>query len=90
LKNDFLYEFRRSVCLTFREMENVNGHMKFRNHYSNIKLQLSGNCKPWRSESDVTCKDGGWLSANVFVDITEQKWHTNLKVYNLYVPVKYK
>jgi hypothetical protein len=74
-------------CLTFREMENVKGHVKFRNHYNHINLQLSGNCKSWRS--DVTCKDGGWLSANVFVDITEQKWHTNLKVDNLDVPVKY-
>ncbi|GAU49504.1 hypothetical protein TSUD_306570, partial [Trifolium subterraneum] len=66
-------------------MENVNGHVKFRNHCSHINLHLSGDCKPWRS--DVTCKDGGWLSANVFVDITEQKWHTNLKVDNLYVPL---
>ncbi|WJX41851.1 hypothetical protein P8452_29149 [Trifolium repens] len=68
-----------------REMENVKGHVKFRNHYNHINLQLSGNCKSWRS--DVTCKDGGWLSANVFVDITEQKWHTNLKVDNLDVPL---
>ncbi|CAK8568700.1 unnamed protein product [Lathyrus sativus] len=68
-----------------REMENVNGHVKFRNHYNHINIHLNGNCKPWRS--DVIGKDGGWLSANVFIDITEQKWHTNLKIDNLYVPL---
>ncbi|KAI5403590.1 protein TIC236, chloroplastic [Lathyrus oleraceus] len=68
-----------------REMENVNGHVKFRNHYNHINVQLNGNCKPWRS--DVICKDGGWLSADVFIDILEQNWHTNLKIDNLYVPL---
>lgn len=68
-------------------MENVNGHVKFRNHYNHINVQLNGNCKPWRS--DVICKDGGWLSADVFIDILEQNWHTNLKIDNLYVPVRY-
>ncbi|XP_012571674.1 protein TIC236, chloroplastic-like isoform X2 [Cicer arietinum] len=68
-----------------REMENVNGHVKFHNHYNHINVQLSGNCKPWRS--GVVCKDGGWLSANVFVDTTKEKWHTNLKFENFYVPL---
>jgi hypothetical protein len=85
LKNGNLREFRCSICLTFREMENVNGHVKFHNNYNQMNVQMSGNCKPWRS--DVTCIDGGWLSANVFVDTTEEKWHANLKVDNLYVPV---
>ncbi|KAI9097788.1 hypothetical protein K1719_025559 [Acacia pycnantha] len=68
-----------------REMENVNGLVKFQNHYSRINVQLSGNCKTWRS--DMMSKDGGWLSANVFVDIIEQKWHANLKIDNLFVPL---
>ncbi|XP_058785828.1 protein TIC236, chloroplastic-like [Vicia villosa] len=68
-----------------REMENVNGHVKFRNHYNHINVHLNGNCKPWRS--DDICKDGGWLSANVFIDITKQEWHTNLKIDNFYVPL---
>ncbi|KAF7817205.1 uncharacterized protein G2W53_031174 [Senna tora] len=68
-----------------REMENVSGHVKFQNHYSRIHVQLSGNCKTWRS--DTMSEDGGWLSVNVFVDIIEQKWHANLKIDNLFVPL---
>lgn len=37
----------------------------------------------------MVSEDGGWLSANVFVDIIEQKWHANLKIDNLFVPVRY-
>ncbi|XP_054788794.1 protein TIC236, chloroplastic-like isoform X2 [Prosopis cineraria] len=68
-----------------REMENVSGLVKFQNHYSRIHVQLSGNCKTWRS--DMMSRDGGWLSANVFVDIIEQNWHANLKIDNLFVPL---
>ncbi|XP_048494076.1 protein TIC236, chloroplastic isoform X2 [Beta vulgaris subsp. vulgaris] len=68
-----------------REMENVDGHIKFQNHYSRVHVQLTGNCKMWRSESAID--DGGWLSTDVFVDIIEQKWHANLKVTNLFVPL---
>lgn len=68
-------------------MENVDGHIKFQNHYSRVHVQLTGNCKMWRSESAID--DGGWLSTDVFVDIIEQKWHANLKVTNLFVPVRY-
>ncbi|KAL2897742.1 Structural maintenance of chromosomes flexible hinge domain-containing protein 1 [Bienertia sinuspersici] len=67
-----------------REMENVDGHVKFQNHYSRIHVQLDGNCKMWRSER---ADDGGWLSTDVFVDIIEQKWHANLKITNLFVPL---
>lgn len=68
-----------------REMENVNGHVKFQNHYGNVHVHLSGNCKTWRS--DFASGDGGWLSADVFVDIFEQQWHSNLKITNLFVPL---
>ncbi|XP_020203258.1 uncharacterized protein LOC109788835 isoform X2 [Cajanus cajan] len=68
-----------------REMENVDGHVKFQNHYSRIHVHVSGNCNTWRS--DFMSEDGGWLSANVFVDTIEQNWHANLKVDNLYVPL---
>lgn len=68
-------------------MENFNGHVKFQNHYGRVHVQLSGNCKTWRS--DVVPGDGGWLSADVFVDIVEQKWHANLKVADLFAPVIY-
>ncbi|KAF5779089.1 putative translocation and assembly module TamB [Helianthus annuus] len=68
-----------------REMENASGHVKFQNNYSRVHVQLSGNCKMWRS--DVTSEDGGWLSTDVFVDILEQKWHANLKVVNLFAPL---
>lgn len=68
-----------------REMENASGHVKFQNDYDRVHVQLSGNCKMWRS--DVTSEDGGWLSTDVFVDIIEQKWHANLKVLNLFVPL---
>ncbi|KAL0553286.1 hypothetical protein IC582_007175 [Cucumis melo] len=68
-----------------REMENVNGHVKFQNHYGNVHVHLSGNCKSWRSE--FVSGDGGWLSADVFVDIFEQEWHSNLKITNIFVPL---
>ncbi|XP_071741656.1 protein TIC236, chloroplastic-like [Rutidosis leptorrhynchoides] len=68
-----------------REMENASGHVKFQNYYSRVHVQLSGNCKMWRS--DVTSEDGGWLSTDVFVDTVEQKWHVNLKVMNLFAPL---
>lgn len=79
-----LYVFN---ILIFREMDNTIGHVKFKNHYEKVHVQLSGSCKMWRSE--VTSEDGGWLSTDVYVDIIEQKWHANLKVVNLFVPVKY-
>ncbi|KAM1200742.1 hypothetical protein ACFX2I_016981 [Malus domestica] len=68
-----------------REMENVDGHVKFQNLYGRAHVQVSGNCKMWRSEN--ISEDGGWLSTDVFVDIVEQKWHANLKVANLFVPL---
>ncbi|XP_059640510.1 protein TIC236, chloroplastic [Cornus florida] len=68
-----------------RVMENVNGHVKFQNHYGRLHVQLSGSCMTWGS--DVPFEDGGWLSSDVFVDIVEQKWHANLKVVNLFVPL---
>ncbi|GMP94732.1 hypothetical protein CsSME_00044069 [Camellia sinensis var. sinensis] len=68
-----------------REMHNVNGHVKFQNHYGRVHVQLSGNCSMWRSE--VMSEDGGWLSTDVFVDIVEQKWHANLKVVNVFAPI---
>nr|GEW96720.1 embryo defective 2410 isoform 2 [Tanacetum cinerariifolium] len=68
-----------------REMENASGHVKFQNNYNRVHVQLSGNCKMWRS--DVTSEDGGWLSTDVFVDTVEQKWHANLKVVNLFAPL---
>lgn len=69
-------------------MENVNGYAKFQNHNGRMHVQLSGNCKMWRSH--VTSKDGGWLSVDVFIDNVEQKWHANLKVINLFAPVRSK
>ncbi|XP_010254207.1 PREDICTED: uncharacterized protein LOC104595255 isoform X2 [Nelumbo nucifera] len=68
-----------------REMDNVNGHVKFQNHYGRVHVQLSGACKEWRS--DMISGDGGWLSADVFVDSIEQKWHANLKIENLFAPL---
>ncbi|XP_015084835.1 uncharacterized protein LOC107028323 [Solanum pennellii] len=68
-----------------REMENVTGHVKFQNHYGRVHVQLDGNCKMWRS--DIRSDNGGWLSTDVYVDITEQKWHANLKIVNLFVPL---
>ncbi|CAK7353462.1 unnamed protein product [Dovyalis caffra] len=70
-----------------REMENVDGHVKFQNHYGRVHVQLSGNCRMWRS--GAISEDGGWLSADVFVDIVEQTWHANLKIVNLFAPVRY-
>ena len=69
-------------------MENVNGYVKFQNHYGRVHVQLSGNCKTWRS--DLVSEDGGWLSTDVFVDTLDQKWHANLNISNLFVPVRYK
>ncbi|XP_022729806.1 uncharacterized protein LOC111284940 isoform X2 [Durio zibethinus] len=68
-----------------REMENVNGYVKFQNHYGHAHIQLSGNCKTWRS--DLVSEDGGWLSTDVFVDTLDQKWHANLNISNLFVPL---
>ncbi|KAM7259217.1 hypothetical protein ACFE04_014958 [Oxalis oulophora] len=68
-----------------REMENVNGILKFQNHYGRVHVQLNGNCKTWRS--DEMSRDGGWLSADVFVDVLEQNWHANLKIANLFAPL---
>ncbi|KAJ8751742.1 hypothetical protein K2173_025919 [Erythroxylum novogranatense] len=68
-----------------REMDNANGYVKFQNHYGKLHVQLSGNCNMWRS--DAISEDGGWLSADVFVDILEQNWHANLKVANLFAPL---
>ncbi|XP_027180543.1 uncharacterized protein LOC113779220 [Coffea eugenioides] len=68
-----------------REMDNAVGHVKLKNHYERVHVQLSGSCKMWRS--DLTSEDGGWLSTDVYVDIIEQKWHANLKVVNLFVPL---
>jgi len=68
-------------------MENVNGQMKFRNHYNRINLKLSGNSKTWRS--DDKSEGDGWLSVDVFVDSLEQKWHANLKTDHFFVPVRY-
>ncbi|XP_007013733.2 PREDICTED: uncharacterized protein LOC18588930 [Theobroma cacao] len=68
-----------------REMENANGYVKFQNHYGRVHIQLSGNCKTWRS--DLASEDGGWLSTDVFVDTLDQKWHANLNISNLFVPL---
>ncbi|KAK3027022.1 hypothetical protein RJ639_041177 [Escallonia herrerae] len=68
-----------------RQMENASGYVKFQNQYGRLHVQLGGSCKKWRS--DVTSEDGGWLSTDVFVDTIEQKWHANLKVVNLFVPL---
>ncbi|KAL8521965.1 hypothetical protein ACS0TY_012205 [Phlomoides rotata] len=68
-----------------REMEVASGHVKFQNQYGRVHVQLSGNCKMWRS--DLLSEDGGWLSTDVYVDIIEQKWHVNLKIANLFVPL---
>lgn len=70
-----------------RELGNMNGHVKFQNHYGRVHVQLTGSCGMWRS--DVPSEDGGWLSSDVFVDIIEQKWHANLKVVNIFAPVRY-
>ncbi|KAK6131671.1 hypothetical protein DH2020_034578 [Rehmannia glutinosa] len=68
-----------------REMEVASGRVKFQNHYGRVHVQLSGSFKMWRSDS--ISEDGGWLSTDVYVDIIEQKWHANLKVANLFVPL---
>lgn len=68
-----------------REVDNVNGHVKFQNHYGRVHVQLNGNCRMWRS--DIVSEDGGWLSTDVFVDIIEQNWHVNLKVVNIFAPL---
>ncbi|KAK9029208.1 hypothetical protein V6N11_026329 [Hibiscus sabdariffa] len=68
-----------------REMENVNGNVEFQNHYGHVHVQLSGNCKTWRS--DLVSEDGGWLSTEVFVNILDQKWEAKLKISELFVPL---
>lgn len=68
-----------------REMGNVNGHVKFQNHYSRVHVQLAGNCKEWRS--DTSEEGGGWLSTDVVVDCIDQHWRANLKISNLFVPL---
>ncbi|TYH65503.1 hypothetical protein ES332_D06G060400v1 [Gossypium tomentosum] len=68
-----------------REMENVYGYVKFQNHYGLVHVQLCGNCKTWRS--DLVSDDGGWLSTDVFIDNLDQKWHANLNISNLFVPL---
>ncbi|KAK2983126.1 hypothetical protein RJ640_022598 [Escallonia rubra] len=68
-----------------RQMENTSGYVKLQNQYERLHVQLGGSCKKWRS--DVISEDGGWLSTDVFVDTIEQKWHANLKVVNLFVPL---
>ncbi|KAK4774964.1 hypothetical protein SAY86_009899 [Trapa natans] len=68
-----------------RQMENVNGHVKLQKNYGLVHVQLSGNCKTWRS--DAISEDGGWLSADVFVNTIEQQWHANLKIAELFVPL---
>ncbi|KAK4277119.1 hypothetical protein QN277_015167 [Acacia crassicarpa] len=66
-----------------REIENVNGHVKFQNCYSRVHVRLDGNCKTWRS--DIMSEDAGWLAADIFWDTIEQKWHANVKIDNLFV-----
>ncbi|KAF3326963.1 TamB, inner membrane protein subunit of TAM complex [Carex littledalei] len=68
-----------------REMRNANGFIKFQNHYNRIHVNVSGNCMEWRQ--DQTSQGGGHLSTDVFVDISEQKWHANLNVSNLFAPL---
>ena len=80
--------FFKTFDIVCREMENVNRYVKFQNHYGRVHVQLSGNCKTWRS--DLVSEDGGWLSTDVFVDTLDQKWHANLNISNLFVPVRYK
>lgn len=75
------------LYLFYRQMEVASGLVKFQNRYGRVYVQLSGNCKMWRS--GFSSEDGGWLSTDVYVDIVEQKWHANLKIANLFVPVKY-
>ncbi|XVF88214.1 hypothetical protein PTKIN_Ptkin19aG0031900 [Pterospermum kingtungense] len=75
----------KTFGIVYREMANVNGYVKFQNHYGRVHVQLSGNCKAWRS--DLVSEDGGWLSTDVFVDILDQKWHANLNISNLFVPL---
>ncbi|XP_020578996.1 uncharacterized protein LOC110023769 isoform X1 [Phalaenopsis equestris] len=66
-----------------REMVNCNGYVKFQNHYRRVHVQLSGDCRGWRTDNS----DGGQLTTLVFVDTTEQKWHANLKISNLFAPL---
>ncbi|PSR91805.1 Spermidine/putrescine import ATP-binding protein like [Actinidia chinensis var. chinensis] len=65
-----------------REVDNVNGDVKFQNCYGRVHVQLSGSCSMWRS--DVPSEDGGWLSTDVFVNIVEKKWQANLKIVNFF------
>lgn len=85
---DFLiyYFWQLQVIFGFcREMVKVNGHIRFQNNYSRVHVQLSGNCMEWK---DHTSQSGGQLSADVFVDSVEQKWHANLNITNLFAPVR--
>ncbi|PKA54157.1 hypothetical protein AXF42_Ash018167 [Apostasia shenzhenica] len=68
-----------------REMVNANGFVKFRRHYSQVHVQLSGDCMGWRT--GFTSQNGGHLIANVFVDAFEQQWHANLKISSLFAPL---
>ncbi|KAE8713961.1 hypothetical protein F3Y22_tig00110202pilonHSYRG00064 [Hibiscus syriacus] len=68
-----------------QKMEHVSGYVKFQNHYGHVHVQLSGNCKTWRS--GLVSEDGGWLSTDVFVNILDQKWHAKLNISNLFVPL---
>ncbi|MCE0481598.1 hypothetical protein HAX54_039458 [Datura stramonium] len=65
-------------------MENVTGHVSFKTTMGRVHVYSGNGLKMWRS--DIRSDNGGWLSADVYVDITEQKWHANLKIVNLFVP----
>ncbi|CAH9099680.1 unnamed protein product [Cuscuta europaea] len=67
-----------------REMKNATGSVKFQNDYGRVHVQLSGGCAMWR---EMTPEDGGWLSCDVYVDMSEQRWHANLKLANFFVPL---
>ncbi|KAJ3694159.1 hypothetical protein LUZ60_009639 [Juncus effusus] len=69
-----------------REMRNTNGYVKFQNHYDRIHVHASGDCMEWRQEQ-ISSQGGGRLSTDVFVDLSEQKWHVNLNVVNLFAPL---
>ncbi|GMJ15288.1 translocon at the inner-envelope membranes of chloroplasts236, EMBRYO DEFECTIVE 2410 [Hibiscus trionum] len=68
-----------------REIENVSGNVEFKNHYGHVDVQLSGNCKTWRS--DLVSEDGGWLSTKVSVNVLDQKWKAKLNISELFVPL---
>ncbi|KAL6627318.1 hypothetical protein ACP70R_031044 [Stipagrostis hirtigluma subsp. patula] len=68
-----------------REMKQANGHIKFKNCYNRVHVHVTGNCMEWRQ--DRTSQGGGYLSTDVFVDISEQTWHANLNVVNAFAPL---